>query len=93
MLQALAIYACMSLPSVIICFIGVIALKCGLERLDVMFRIRLWIIFSVLWFLVALSGVLFGIKTSEKFTYIALETFAIGSVFWIVALLFGSRKK
>jgi hypothetical protein len=93
MLQALAIYACMSLPSVTICFLGVIALKCGFDRLEVAFKLPLWIIFLALWFLVSLSCVLFGIKISEKFAYFALGTFTIGTVFWILSLFFGSRKK
>ena len=93
MLERLVIYAARSLPSIIICFIGIAAIKYGFKRFGMVFKIQLWIVFLVLWFLGALSGLLFGVTAVQKLPSIALPIFLIGILFWIVSLILGSRKK
>lgn len=93
MLESLVIYAARSLPSIIICFIGIIAIKCGFNRFGMVFRVQLWAVFLVLWAFAVLSGLLFGVPVVQKLPIIALPIFLIGILFWIVSLIFGSRKK
>lgn len=93
MLEILVIYAAGSLPSIIICFIGIMSFKYGFKRFGMMFKIKLWIVFLVLWFFGTLSGLLFGVTAVQKLSTIALLIFFIGVLFWIVSLIFGSRKK
>lgn len=93
MLEILVTYASRSLPSVIICFLGIAAIKYGFKRFGMVFKIRLWIVFLFLWVFGTLSGLLFGVTALDKNPAIALPIFLIGVLFWIVSLIFGSRKK
>lgn len=94
MIEALLlVYAPMSLPSVIICFVGIAAIKYGFKRFGMVFKIQLWIVFLLLWIFGTLSGLLFGVTALEKIPAIALPVFFIGVLFWTVSLFFGSGKK
>ena len=91
--KLLVVYAPRSLPSVIICFVGIAAIKYGFKRFGMVFKIQLWIVFLLLWIFGTLSGLLFCVTAFEKIPAIALPIFFIGVLFWIVSLIFGSRKK
>lgn len=93
MLEMLVIYAARSLPSVMICFIGIIAIKYAFNRFGMVFKIHLWAVFLVLWVFSVLSGLLFGLPAVQKLPIIALPIFFVGVLFWIVSLIFSSRKK
>lgn len=92
-LEILATYGARSLPSVMLCFIGISAIKYGFRRFGVVIKTRLWIVILVLWLLGILSGLLFGVTAVQKLPTIALPIFFIGVLFWIVSLIFGSRRK
>lgn len=93
MLERLVYYASRSLPSIIMCFIGITAIKYGFKRFGLVLKIQLWLVFLVLLFLGTLSGFLFGVNAVEKTPAIALPVFLIGILFWIVSIIFGRRKK
>ena len=92
MLKLLVIYAAMSLPSILICFIGIAAIKSGFNRFGMFFNIPLWLVFLFLWVAGILTGVLFGVPAIQKLPIVALPIFLIGILFWIASLIFGSRK-
>lgn len=92
MLELLVIYATRSLPSILICFIGIAATKSGLNRFGMFFKIPLWLVFLFLWAAGILTGVLLGVPAIQKLPIVALPVFLIGILFWIVSLIFGSRK-
>src|SRR3989304_6478380 len=92
MLETLVIYCIRPLPSIIICFMGIVAFKYGLQRFGVLFKVPLWLVFVVLWLLGTLTGFLFGVQAVQKIPALALPIFLIGILFWIVSLIFGSKR-
>ena len=84
-----------ALPAIVLCFIGIAAFKAGLQRFGILLRIKLWLVFIVLW--------LFGYVTpffipqgryqgEVAFKYmvaIGLAVFVLGVLFWIASCIFG----
>lgn len=93
MLERLIIYAARSLPSIIICFIGIVAFKYGLQRFGILLRIQLWLVFVVLWIFGTLTGFMFDVATVQNISTFAFPIFLIGIFFWLVSLIFGSKRK
>jgi len=71
---------------------GIVAFKYGLQRFGVLFKVPLWLVFVVLWLLGTLTGFLFGVQAVQKIPALALPIFLIGILFWIVSLIFGSKR-
>lgn len=93
MLERLTIVAAWVLPSVIICFFGIAAFEAGLRRFGRSLKIQLWLVFVGLWIFATLTGFLFGTAIAGIFPAFALPVFFIGVLFWLVSLIFSSKRK
>ena len=93
MLKTLMICSARSLPSIVVCFIGVTAFKNGFKYFGIVFNIQLWLVFLVLWSVGTLTGFLFGEVANDIIPLFSILIFLIGILFLIVSLIFGPRKK
>ena len=95
MLNQLLIYTALSfesLPSIIICFVGIAAFKEGLRRFGKVLKIKLWLVFIVLWLFGFLTPFVFGPVAFQYMSAIALPVLLLGVLIWITSLCFHSNK-
>ena len=78
-----------SLSSIIICFVGIAAFKYGLKRFGKLLKIKLWLVFVVLWFFGFLTPLFFGPAAFQYMSAFVLSIFVLGTLFWIASLIFG----
>jgi uncharacterized integral membrane protein len=93
MIEQLLLYGVRILPSILICFVGIAAFKYGLQRFGVKFKLPLIIVFISLWVSGTLIDFLFSETASRIITFIALPVFLVGSLFWLISLIFRHKKK
>lgn len=93
MIETLIIYAAGSLPSIIICFVGIATFKYGMQRFGKLLNIKLWLVFVVLWLSGIFTGFLFGTVVEQYIPIISLPIFLIGVLFWLISLVFAFAKK
>jgi hypothetical protein len=82
-----------SLPSTIISFVGIAAFKYGLKRFGKPLKIKLWLVFVVLWLFGFLTPIFLGPAAFQYMPAFGLPIFVLGVLFWIASLIFGVIKR
>jgi len=92
LIERLWYYGGWGLVPAVVTWIGFAAFFIGLKRFGLKVRVPSWLLFLALWGIIALIGVVGGIRASNMISHITVPILVLGLVVYLASLLI-SRKK